>query len=160
MILPSAEDLKPDFLFNRAAETDIHEVRSWNSELTVLVVEDDEILQESFQQMLSYLFAEVEAAVDGQDVLDQWVKKPYDIVFTDLNMSRMSSFRLIQKNRQQSPQQVTIIIGAYEDEIFQQVLAVQEVKYLIKPVGFEGLLNVLISVLSKSSFRASRLLRQ
>ena len=160
MILPSAEDLKPDFLFNRAAETDIHEVRSWTSELNVLVVEDDEILQESFQQMLSYLFAEVEAAVDGQDVLDQWVKKPYDIVFTDLNMSRMSGFRLIQKIRQQSPQQVTIVIGAYEDEIFQQVLAVQEVKYLIKPIGFEGLLNVLISVLSKSSFRASRLLRQ
>ena len=103
MILLSAEDLKPDFLFNRAAETDIHEVRSWTSELTVLVVEDDEILQESFQQMLGYLFAEVEVAVDGQDVLDQWVKKPYDIVFTDLNMSRMSGFRLIQKNRQQSP---------------------------------------------------------
>ena len=159
MILLSAEDLKPDFLFNRAAETDIHEVRSWTSELTVLVVEDDEILQESFQQMLGYLFAEVEAAVDGQDVPDQWVKKPYDIVFTDLNMSRMSGCRLIQKNRQQSPQQVTIVIGAYEDEIFQQVLAVQEVKYLIKPIGFEGLLNVLISVLSKSSFRASRLLR-
>ena len=48
MILPSAEDLKPDFLFNRAAETDIHEVRGWTSELTVLVVEVDEILQESF----------------------------------------------------------------------------------------------------------------
>ena len=160
MILLSAEDLKPDFLFNRAAETDIHEVRSWTSELTVLVVEDDEILQESFQQMLGYLFAEVEAAVDGQDVLDQWVKKPYDIVFTDLNMPRMSGFRLIQKIRQQSPQQVTIVIGSYEDEIFQQVLAVQEVKYLIKLIGFEGLLNVLISVLSKSSFRASRLLRQ
>ena len=146
MILPSAEDLKPDFLFNRAAETDIHEVRSWTSELTVLVVEDDEILQESFQQMLGYLFAEVEAAVDGQDVLDQWVKKPYDIVFTDLNMPRMSGFRLIQKIRQQSPQQVTIVISAYEDEIFQQVLATQEVKYLIKPVGFVGLPNLLISV--------------
>ena len=146
MILPSAEDLKPDFLFNRAAETNIHEVRGWTSELTVLVVEDDEILQESFQQIPSYLFAEVEAAVDGQDVLDQWVKKPYDIVFTDLNMPRMSGFRLIQKIRQQSPQQVTIVISAYEDEIFQQVLATQEVKYLIKPVGFVGLPNVLISV--------------
>ena len=146
MILLSAEDLKPDFLFNRAAEMDIHEVRSWTSELTVLVVEDDEILQESFQQMLGYLFAEVEAAVDGQDVLDQWVKKPYDIVFTDLNMPRMSGFRLIQKIRQQSPQQVTIVIGAYEDEIFQQELAVQEVNDLIKPVILEALLHVLIPV--------------
>ena len=61
-------------------------------------------------------------------------------------MPRMSGFGLIQKILQQSPQQVTIVISAYEDEIFQQVLAVQEVKYLIKPVGFVGLPNLLISV--------------
>lgn len=32
---------------------DIHEVRRWTSELKVLVVEDDEVLRESFQQQLS-----------------------------------------------------------------------------------------------------------
>ncbi|MEK9761283.1 MAG: response regulator [Deltaproteobacteria bacterium] len=125
---------------------DIQEVRRWTSELTVLVAEDDQILRESFQQMLSYLFAEVDAAVDGQDALDQWLKKPYDIVFTDLNMPRMSGFRLIQKIRQQSPQQPIVVISAHEDEIFQQELAVQEVNYLIKPVSLEELLNVLIPV--------------
>ncbi len=50
---------------------DIHEVRRWISELNILVVEDDEVLRESFQQQLSYLFAEVDAAVDGQDALDR-----------------------------------------------------------------------------------------
>ena len=59
---------------------DIHEVRRWTSELNVLVVEDDEVLRESFQQLLSYLFAEVDTAVDGQDAFDQWVKKQHDIV--------------------------------------------------------------------------------
>ena len=58
----------------------------------------------------------------------------------------MSSFRLIEKIHQQAPQQVMIVISAYEDEIFQQELAVQEVNYLIKPVSLEGLLNVLITV--------------
>ena len=125
---------------------DIHEVRSWTSELTVLVVEDDQILRESFQQQLSYLFAEVDVVVDGQDALDQWVKKQYEIVFTDLNMPKMSGFRLIEEIRQQAPQQATIVISAYEDEIFQQALAVQEVNYLIKPVSLEELLNVLIPV--------------
>ena len=103
MILQSAEDLKPDFSFNRAVEMDNHEVRSWTSELTVLVAEDDQILRESFQQMLSYLFAEVDVAVDNQDALDQWVKKLYDIVVTDLNMPQMSGFRLIEKIYQQAP---------------------------------------------------------
>ena len=131
---------------NRAVEMDIQEVRRWTSELNVLVVEDDEVLRESFQQLLSYLFAEVDAAVDGQDALDQWLKKPYDIVLTDLNMPRMSGFRLIEKIRQQSPQQPIVVISAYEDEIFQQELAVEEVNYLIKPVSLEELLNVLIPV--------------
>jgi CheY-like chemotaxis protein len=58
---------------------DIHEVRRWTSELNVLVVEDDEVLRESFQQLLSYLFAEVDAAVDGQDALDQLAEKNYDM---------------------------------------------------------------------------------
>ena len=39
-----------------------------------------------------------------------------------------------------------IVISAYEDEIFQQALMVQQVNYLIKPVNLEGLLNVLIPV--------------
>ena len=75
---------------------DIHEVRRWTSERNVLVVADDKILQESFQQ-LRYLFAEVDIAVDSQDALGQWVKKQYDIVVTDLNMPRMSGFQLINK---------------------------------------------------------------
>ena len=125
---------------------DIHEVRRWTSELTVLVVEDDQILRESFQQHLHYFFAEVDVAVDGQDALDQWVKKQYGIVVTDLNMPCMSGFRLINKIHQQAPQQAMIVISDYEDEIFQQELAVQEVNYLIKPVSLEGLLNVLIPV--------------
>ena len=39
-----------------------------------------------------------------------------------------------------------IVISDYEDEIFQQALAVQELNYLIKPVSLEKLLNVLIPV--------------
>ena len=50
---------------------DIQEVRRWTSELNVLVVEDDQILRESFQQQPSYLFAEVDVVVDSQDALDQ-----------------------------------------------------------------------------------------
>ena len=84
---------------------DIHEVRRWTSELNILVVEDDEVLRESFQQQLSYLFAEVDAAVDGQEALDRLAEKNYDIVLTDLRMPRISGFQLLQEIRQQSPQQ-------------------------------------------------------
>ena len=53
MILPSAEDPKPNTSLNRAVEMDIHEVRRWTSELTVLVVEDDQVLRESSSRCLA-----------------------------------------------------------------------------------------------------------
>jgi len=125
---------------------DIHEVRRWTSELNVLVVEDDEVLRESFQQQLSYLFAEVEAAVDGQDALDQLAEKNYDIVLTDLRMPRMSGFQLLQEIRQQSPQQPIVVISAHEDEVLRRELAVYKVHYLSKPVILEELLKVVIPI--------------
>ena len=125
---------------------DIHEVRRWTSELNILVVEDDEVLRESFQQLLSYLFAEVDAAVDGQDALDQLAEKNYDIVLTDLRMPRMSGFQLLQEIRQQSPQQPIVVISAYEDEALRRELAVYKVHYLSKPVILEELLKVVIPI--------------
>ena len=105
--------------------------------------------------MLSYLFAEVDVAVDGQDALDQRVKKPYDIVFTDLNMPRMSGFRLIQKLRQQSPQQPIVVISAHEDEVLRRELVVYKVHYLSKPVILEELLKVVIPIGQSLQFENS-----
>jgi ATP-dependent Lon protease len=131
---------------------DIHEVRRWTSELNVLVVEDDEVLRESFQQLLSYLFAEVDAAVDGQDALDQLAEKNYDIVLTDLRMPRMSGFQLLQEIRQQSPQQPIVVISAYEDEVLRRELVVYKVHYLSKPVILEELLKVVIPICQSLQF--------
>ena len=125
---------------------DIHEVRRWTSELNVLVVEDDQVLRASFQQLLSYLFAEVDAAVDGQDALDQLAEKNYDIVLTDLRMPRMSGFQLLQEIRQQSPRQPIVVISAHEDEALRWELAVYKVHYLSKPVILEELLKVVIPI--------------
>ena len=127
-------------------------MRRWTSELNVLVVEDDEVLRESFQQLLSYLFAEVDAAVDGQDALDQLAEKNYDIVLTDLRMPRMSGFQLLQEIRQQSPQQPIVVISAYEDEVLRRELVVYKVHYLSKPVILEELLKVVIPICQSLQF--------
>ena len=131
---------------------DIHEVRRWTSELNILVVEDDEVLRESFQQQLSYLFAEVDAAVDGQEALDQLAEKNYDIVLTDLRMPRISGFQLLQEIRQQSPQQPIVVISAHEDEALRRELAVYKVHYLSKPVILEELLKVVIPICQSLQF--------
>ena len=89
---------------------------------------------------------EVDAAVDGQDALDQLAEKNYDIVLTDLRMPRMSGFQLLQEIRQQSPQQPIVVISAHEDEAFRRELAVYKVHYLSKPVILDELLKVVIPI--------------
>ena len=84
-----------------------------------MVAEDDQILWESLQRMLAYFFTQVDAAADGQEVLNQLAEKGYDIVFTDLSMPRISGFQLIQKIHQQSPQQPIIIMNTHDDVLRQ-----------------------------------------
>ena len=69
----------------------IQEVQELTSVHNVLVAED--------KPMLGYFFAQVDAAADGQEALDQPAENSYDIVLTDLRMPRMSVSQLLQEIR-------------------------------------------------------------
>ena len=77
----------------------IQEVQELISANIVLVAEDEPMLRESLQQMLGYFFAQVDAAADCQEALDQPAENSYDIVLTDLRMPRMSVSQLLQEIR-------------------------------------------------------------
>ena len=130
----------------------IQEVQELTSVHNILVAEDKPMLRESLQQMLGYFFAQVDAAADGQEALDQPAENSYDIVLTDLRMPRMSGFQLLQEIRQQSPQQPIVVISAHEDEVLRRELVVYKVHYLSKPVILEELLKVVIPICQSLQF--------
>ena len=123
---------------------DLEKILALTKNLSVLIVEDELALRESFQFLLQNLFAEVETAEDGQEALNKMDERDYDIVLTDLSMPRMSGLRLVDTIRTKSQSQIVVAISAHDDEEFSDALAPYNVKLLTKPLEMDELFETLV----------------
>ena len=123
---------------------DLEKILALTKNLSVLVVEDELALRESFQFLLQNLFAEVDTAEDGQEALNKMDERDYDIVLTDLSMPRMSGLRLVDTIRKKSQSQIVVAISAHDDEEFSEALAPYNVKLLTKPLEMDELFETLV----------------
>jgi CheY-like chemotaxis protein len=123
---------------------DLEKILALTKNLSVLIVEDELALRESFQFLLQNLFAEVDTAEDGQEALNKMDERDYDIVLTDLSMPRMSGLRLVDTIRTRSQSQIVVAISAHDDEEFSEALAPYNVKLLTKPLEMDELFETLV----------------
>ena len=123
---------------------DLEKILALTKNLSVLIVEDELALRESFQFLLQNLFAEVDTAEDGQEALNKMDERDYDIVLTDLSMPRMSGLRLVDTIRAKSQSQIVVAISAHDDEEFAEALSPYNVKLLTKPLEMDELFETLI----------------
>ena len=123
---------------------DLEKILALTKNLSVLIVEDELALRESFQFLLQNLFAEVDTAEDGQEALNKMDERDYDIVLTDLSMPRMSGLRLVDTIRTKSQSQIVVAISAHDDEEFSEALAPYNVKLLNKPLEMDELFETLV----------------
>ena len=123
---------------------DLDKILALTKNLSVLIVEDELALRESFQFLLQNLFAEVDTAEDGQEALNKMDERDYDIVLTDLSMPRMSGLRLVDTIRMKSQFQIVVAISAHDDEEFSDALAPYNVKLLTKPLEMDELFETLV----------------
>ena len=123
---------------------DLEKILALTKNLSVLIVEDELALRESFQFLLQNLFAEVDTAEDGQEALNKMDERDYDIVLTDLSMPRMSGLRLVDTIRTKSQSQIVVAISAHDDEEFAETLAPYNVKLLTKPLEMDELFETLV----------------
>ena len=128
---------------------DLEKILALTKNLSVLIVEDELALRESFQFLLQNLFAEVDTAEDGQEALNKMDERDYDIVLTDLSMPRMSGLRLVDTIRKKSQSQIVVAISAHDDEEFSEALAPYNVKLLTKPLEMDELFETLVPLCEK-----------
>lgn len=110
------------------------------SNLTVLYVEDEELLRTSMTQYLSQLFLSVDTAKDGQEGLEHFKNQEYDLIIADINMPKMDGITMLKKIRESNASQEAIILTAYnEEEYIQKADALHVQHYIPKPVDFDHL---------------------
>ena len=112
--------------------TSLKLIRDNISHLNVLYVEDENQVRDMTVQFLKKIFINVDSAVDGQDGLDLFKEKKYDIVITDLKMPRMNGRDMLSKIKELDKEVLLFVMTASDSKI--DVSSTVCDVYLNKPV--------------------------
>ena len=116
--------------------------------LTLLYVEDDEIIRQNAVEYLSAYFKEVYEAKDGQEGFECYEAYKPDIIISDIEMPRLNGLDMAQKIRKKDKSIPIIISTAYTDTHYMlKAVELQLIKYIVKPISSKKLqeaLNLLL----------------
>ncbi len=111
---------------------------------SIMIVDDEEIIRESFLHWFEKLGHQVEAAASGLETLKKLEKSPFDVLFVDIKMPGMDGIELLGKVKEEYPETIVVIITAYGSiETAVKAMKMGATDYLLKPFKPEQLSLVL-----------------
>ncbi len=113
-------------------------------ELNVLYIDDDEIACENMKNTLGYFFKNVYIEHNGLHALDTYKKETIHLLLVDYDMPLMNGAEFLQEIRKLDHTIPAVIISSYSDkEKLMTAIKLNLVSYLVKPLEFSALKNVL-----------------
>jgi len=111
--------------------------------LTVLVVEDDDLLREALCDTLTFAGYSAEFACDGIEALTLLHRKPVDLVVSDVQMAAMDGHALLQNIKRTWPNLPVVLMTAFGC-VEKAVEAMRDgaADYLMKPFEAEVLIEM------------------
>ncbi len=111
-----------------------------DKKLSIMVVDDEMIIRESFSQWFAKAGHRVETAASGIQALAKLKKLPFDLLFVDIKMPEMNGIDLLERIKQEYPQTFVIIITAYGSiNTAVKAMKLGASDYLLKPFKPEQL---------------------
>lgn len=130
----------------------LKELKEIAKDLTVLYVEDDETIAKTMVNYLAKFFKEVVYAVNGQDGLDLFKQSSFDLVITDIRMPKMDGLEMSSEIKNMKSEQTIIIVSAHSEvENFLTSIKLGIDGYIIKPVNYVDMNNLLYKIAKKIS---------
>ena len=116
--------------------------------LTLLYVEDDEIIRQNAVDYLSHYFCEIFEAEDGLEALALYRDKRPDIIITDIKMPKLNGLEMAKRIRKTDKTTPIIVATAFTDTSYLlQAVELQLIKYMTKPISSKKLKEALYLVL-------------
>jgi len=111
---------------------------------TILYVEDDDLVRDNAIEFLTREVKKVYEAKDGKEAIQLWREFHPDIIISDINMPKLNGLDMASYIRAHDKDVQIIIATAHSDtKYLLQAVELQLVKYIIKPITKEKLLNAL-----------------
>ncbi len=121
--------------------------------LTVLYVEDSDMVRESTLDMLDEYFEHIDVAVNGEEGLSKYKQfyeennTYYDVVITDINMPKMNGIKMLEAIRMINPKANIVVTSAHNEAGYLLTLINMGISnFILKPMGIEQIKQVLSRV--------------
>jgi DNA-binding response OmpR family regulator len=111
---------------------------------TILYVDDEDMVRKNAVEFLGRVSSKVYEAKDGKDAIGMWKKHKADIIITDINMPKLNGIDMASYIRANDKDVQIIVATAHSDtDYLLKAVELQLVKYIIKPITKDKLINAL-----------------
>jgi len=122
----------------------LQELKKLGAEISVLYVEDDEIIREQTEKFLKKFYTKIDLAFNGKEGLDRYKSGGYDIVITDINMPELTGIEMSKEIKKLNDEQIIVITSAYnESSYLMELINIGVDKFVMKPFENKKFLSVL-----------------
>jgi two-component system, cell cycle response regulator len=129
-------------------------LRSDFSDESVLVVDDDDLLRGTLEQLLSALKFETASASGGPVALQMLGERDFTFMLTDMKMPEMDGFELIKKTSQAFPKVSIIAMTGYSEGYrYVDVINAGASDFIKKPFDLEELEAKIARIISERKLR-------
>lgn len=105
-----------------------------DEKMSIMIVDDEMIVRESFLHWFEKFGHRVETASSGFDALEKLEKTFFELLFVDIRMPGMDGIELLEKVKEEYPDTIVIIITAYGSiETAVKAMKMGATDYLLKP---------------------------
>ena len=87
-----------------------------NAKLQVLVIDDDAVVGQSFDRVLSEKGYDVSTALSGEEALETMENTAFDVVFTDIKMPGIDGLEVTERIKARCPWTPVVVITGYGTE--------------------------------------------
>ena len=111
---------------------------------TILVVDDNQDLLNTFAMILKRRGFSVQTAIDGSSAIDKFREQDFDVILMDIVMPEMNGVDAFKKIREIKPDAPVILMTAYSDEELIQSVKDEGVHQIIhKPIRIDQLIQLI-----------------
>ena len=118
--------------------------------ISVLYVEDNDILRKKMTNILKMFFSDTDSAYNGKNALELYMNKKYDLVISDIVMPELNGIELVKSIKNVSKSQRIIFLSAYtEIKYLIEAIELGVDGFVFKPIEYEKLYMILLKVIKQ-----------
>jgi CheY-like chemotaxis protein len=109
----------------------------------ILVIDDEEAVRDILSQMLNAKGHDVVVAADGEEGIERFKNKEFDLVFTDLGMPKISGWEVSKTIKEINPKVPIAMITGWGMEVNREKMSESGIDLIIsKPFDFDQVIQL------------------